>query len=110
MSIFVWTLFLLILNGVESFDEDFESVKCYSELFDEESLQYRVWCDRKTSHSCCLIQEMCWKNYDKKYGSKKCNGHDLLELGNLGEFDFDENATYNNRLESCEILVTVLGM
>ena len=110
MSIFVWTLFLLILNGVESVDKDLESVNCSSVLVDEESLQYRVWCDRKTSHSCCLIQEMCWKNYDNKYGSEKCNGHDLLKVGKLAEFDFDENATYNNRLESCEILVTVLGM
>ena len=110
MSIFVWTLFLLILNGVESLDNDFKSINCFSELVDEKSLQYRIWCDRKTSHKCCLIQETCWTNYDKKYGSEKCYGHDLLEVGNLAEFNFDENYTYINQLESCEILVTVLGM
>ena len=110
MSVFVWILFLLVLNGVESKDKDFESVNCYSKLVDEDSFQYRVWCDRKTSHQCCLIQEMCWIEYDKKYGSEKCKGNDLLEAGNLAKFDFDENATYVNPLENCEIFITVLGM
>lgn len=109
MWIFVWTLFLLILNGVESDDKDLESVDCYSKLVDKNSLQYRVWCDRKTSHQCCWIQEMCWKNYDKKYGPEQCYSHSLLEIGNLAKFSFDKNTTVINPLQSCEILITVLG-
>ena len=86
-------------------------VNCYSELVDEDSLQYRVWCDRLTSHKCCKIQEMCYTNYNTHYGSEHCEGVDLLnefKEYNLTEFEFqDSNET--NPLETCEIFITVKG-
>ena len=106
---FTWTLFALILKGAKSSDQDFETVNCHSELIDKDSLQYRVWCDSQQSHKCCRIQEMCWKNYDTTYVSEKILENDLFKLGGLAQFDFDENTTETNTLESCEILVTVLG-
>ena len=86
-------------------------VNCYSELVDEETLQYRVWCDSQTSHECCWIQEMCWKKYHTPYGTDHCKGKslDLFEVANLTQFDFAENASEANSFESCEIFITVLG-
>ena len=112
MVLFISILFLFILKGANTTNEDYESVNCYSELVepvDEDSLQYRIWCDSQTSHKCCWIQEMCWTNYDTSYGSNECNGIDLFKAGELAEFEFVENANETNTPENCEIFITVLG-
>ena len=102
-------LLFLVLKLVNSTDQEFDLVDCHSELVDEETLQYRVWCDSQTSHKCCWIQEMCWTKYHTPYGSDHCKGINLFEVANLTQFDFAENASEVNSFESCEILITVLG-
>ena len=104
-------LLFLVLKLVNSTDQEFDLVDCHSELVDEETLQYRVWCDSQTRHGCCWIQEMCWTQYNTPYGSDYYKGIslDLFEVANLTQFDFAENASEVNSFESCEILITVLG-
>ena len=93
MELFISILFLLLLKGVKSSEET--SVDCYSELVDEDSLQYRVWCDSQKTHKCCKIQEISWPKKVKEY--------------NLTKFEFQEDSNETNPLETCEIFITVKG-